>query len=87
LGENFSLDGRLALLCECGNPGCNARIELVETEYEAVRRVPTRFVVVPGHELPELERVVETRTTYRVVENFGEAGALATRRNSRKPTG
>jgi len=87
LGENFSLDGRLALLCECGNSGCNGRIELSDGEYEAVRRFPTRFVVLPGHEIADVERVVETRPAYLVVEKFGEAGAVAIRRNWRKPTG
>jgi hypothetical protein len=87
LGENFNLDGRLALLCECGNPKCVARLELSNREYTAVRRFPTRFVVAPGHEIAEVERVVETRPHFLVVEKLGEAGALATRRDWRKPTG
>jgi hypothetical protein len=79
LGENFNLDGRLGLLCECGNRGCIGRIELSDGEYAAVRRFPTRFFVKPGHEIPEVERVVEKTPGYLVVEKFGEAGTLAAR--------
>jgi hypothetical protein len=87
LGENFNLDGRLALLCECGNSKCVARLELSNGEYAAVRQFPTRFAVAPGHELAEIERVVERQPGYFVVEKFGQAGALAIRRNWQKPAG
>jgi hypothetical protein len=41
-------------------------------EYEAVRREPTRFAVVPGHERPEIESIVERHPTYHVVEKRDE---------------
>jgi hypothetical protein len=37
-------------------------------EYEALRAEPTRFAVVPGHEVPDVERVVDRRPKYLVVE-------------------
>jgi hypothetical protein len=37
-------------------------------EYEAVRAEPTRFAVVPQHELPEIETAVERHPNYVVVE-------------------
>ena len=36
-----------------------------------------RFVVAPGHELPEVEAVVDRRDGYVVVEKGGEAGEFA----------
>ena len=64
----------LNFLCECADPNCDAYIELTQGEYEAVRRTPTRFFVLPNHVYPEVEKVVDDRDRYMVVEKFG-AGA------------
>ena len=37
-------------------------------EYEAVRAKATRFAVAPGHEIPDIERVVARHPSYFVVE-------------------
>jgi hypothetical protein len=66
--------------CECADSQCVERIFLTIKEYEHIRRIPTHFLVRPGHVYPELERVVETdgdESRYQVVEKFGEAGELA----------
>jgi hypothetical protein len=47
--------------------------------YTAVRSEPTRFIVAPGHENLELERVVERHDRFFVVEKFGTAGRIAER--------
>jgi hypothetical protein len=44
-----------------------------------VREQPRRFFVLPGHQDPQLERVVETHGDYLVVEKTGEAGEVAER--------
>jgi hypothetical protein len=48
-------------------------------EYEELRKVPTRFAVLPSeeHVTIELERVVEKTDRYWVVEKLGEAGEVA----------
>jgi hypothetical protein len=38
------------------------------SEYASVRRHPTRFIVVPGHEDGDIERIVGARDGYLVVE-------------------
>jgi hypothetical protein len=53
--------------CECGNGGCTEQIEMTLVEYETVRADPTRFAVRPGHELREIERVVEEHPNYLIV--------------------
>lgn len=58
--------------CECGRAGCTEQIALTLVEYEAVRAVPTQFAVVPGHELPEIERVVARHPSYLVVDKQEE---------------
>jgi hypothetical protein len=74
-------------ICECANTNCMEHVILTISEYEAVRRVPTRFVVLPGHVFPEVERVAEEHDGYFVVEKFGEAGKAAVRLDSRSRRG
>jgi hypothetical protein len=57
-------------LCECGNRRCREPIRLTPAQYEAVRADSRRFHVVPGHVYAEVERVVEVRDGYVVVEKF-----------------
>ena len=48
-----------AVVCECADPACVDRLRTSIDQYEEVRSDPTRFLLVPGHEEPEVERVVE----------------------------
>jgi hypothetical protein len=64
-------------VCECADIGCVERIELEIAQYEAVRDVPTHFIVKPGHELADEERIVETYGEYLIVEKIGHAGKRA----------
>ncbi len=66
-----------AFRCECAALGCNLLIEMTLGEYEAVRKHPRRFIVAPGHELPQAEVIVQRAETYLVVEKFGEAADVA----------
>jgi len=45
---------------------------MTAAENEAVRAASTRFAVVPHHEQPEIENVVERHPTYFVVEKRDE---------------
>ena len=67
----------VAFRCECAALGCNVLIELTLAEYESVRANARQFVLAPGHELPEVERVIRRTDAYVVVEKFGEAGQVA----------
>ena len=67
----------LDLICECGRLGCNDHVTIPADTYQAIRANPRRFVIIPGHELPEAERIVDTHGNYLIVEKFGEAGEVA----------
>jgi len=54
--------------CECPDGACVEKIALTVDEYEAVRAKPTQFAVVPGHEVPDIERIVERHPNYLVIE-------------------
>ena len=62
-------------ICECGDDTCHEPIELTVPEYEAIRQHANRFPVLPGHERLDLERVVERREGYFVVEELETAAA------------
>jgi hypothetical protein len=60
-------DEQLPFVCECGRRSCTDGIGLTVAEYESVRRDATRFVVVPGHEIEDVEDVVDRTDRYFVV--------------------
>lgn len=68
---------RLELLCECGRERCLEPIAVTRADYERVRTEPHLFMLTPGHEKPEIERVVEQRDGWVIVEKTGEAGDAA----------
>jgi hypothetical protein len=70
-------DTPVGFRCECARLGCNQLVELTVREYERIRSNPRRFVIVRGHEFPEVEAVVETRPGYVIVEKRDQAGQVA----------
>jgi hypothetical protein len=64
-------------ICECAAADCTAQLPIDAETYQRVRGNPRRFFVLPGHEDPRLERVVETHRDYLVVEKTGPAGEVA----------
>lgn len=54
------------------------------TEYEVVRRVPTHFAIAPGHEIADVEHVVERTSRYVVVAKIGVGGELAQKLDARQ---
>ena len=80
MGFNEAAD----FICECGNPECATPIALTLVEYEAVRAHATRFAIFPGHEIPDVEDVVEQNERFAVVEKVPEIAArIAVERDPR----
>lgn len=73
----------LSFVCECADAGCIEQVEVALADYEAVRADPRRFLVRPGHERDEIERVVERHDGYLVVEKTGGAAEVAQRTDPR----
>jgi hypothetical protein len=69
--------------CECSNADCTLQIWLTLGEYEDVRRDPRRFFVAVGHELPEIEVVLERGERFWIIEKRGEAGEYVEERDPR----
>jgi hypothetical protein len=70
-------DATYDFLCECSDPGCTEKVVMTSAEYEYVRSDPTRFVVMKGHALPEVESVVDRARDHVVVEKEGQAADIA----------
>jgi hypothetical protein len=55
-------------VCECADRSCLAWLEVPLDAYALVRANPLRFVVLPTHEIPDVEEVVDRRPGYLVIE-------------------
>jgi hypothetical protein len=77
--ETFNVArGEAEFVCECGTASCVERIRMSLDEYEKVRADATTFVIVPGHEEPDVEVVVAHEGRYDVVRKHkGAAEEIA----------
>jgi hypothetical protein len=67
-------------VCECADANCTHRIETTLEHYDEVRDDPTHFLLVPGHEDTDIERVVDRRgPKLAVVEKFERVVARTVR--------
>ena len=68
LNEAFGMvTESMAVVCECGQLACTEQIELDLPTYEHVRSDSALFVVIPGHEIPDVEDVVEPHDRFNVI--------------------
>jgi hypothetical protein len=77
---------RIEVLCECGREGCSDVLDLTVAEYDRAHEQRDRFVIVPGHEDEEIERVVVRAGRYLVVDKVGEAEDIAEAEERRRGT-
>ena len=79
-----TLTETMAVVCECGEVTCAEQIELDVPTYERVRADPTLFVTLPGHEIPDVESVVERTDGFQMVrKDPGAPARLATEHDPR----
>jgi hypothetical protein len=64
--------GHLDVVCECSDRLCQQVFTISTAEYEWLRQDPHRFAVLPGHEAPAVEDVVERHPGFVVVEKHAE---------------
>jgi hypothetical protein len=77
--------GEAEFVCECGSAACTGHVRMRLEEYERVRADPATFLVLPRHDEPDVEIVVERHDPYWVVRKHeGEAEAFARRTDPRR---
>ena len=59
----------MTVLCECGDAACRDQLLIAHDEYARVRQDPTLFVLRPGHDFDETERVEAKHLEYWIVAN------------------
>lgn len=62
--------------CECADPACRDRVSMTKTDYEHVRSDPCHFFIIPGHEVPDIETVVETHDGWIMIEKDSEVSDI-----------
>ena len=65
--EGFA-DETALFVCECSRIGCIDQIELAVDAFDGVCGRPNTYIVRPGHQSLEVERVVSWEATYLTVE-------------------
>ena len=67
LTEGFQ-DGQMQFVCECSSEDCTLTIDMNHDEYESVRARSTFFVVSTGHEILEVEKVIDRQDGWTIVQ-------------------
>ena len=76
LEETLGTRKTFSMVCECGKKHCLDGFEVEPATYQRVRTNPLLFFVVPGHEDPQVEKVLEQTPQYLVVEKAGRAAEV-----------
>lgn len=63
-------DKTLQFYCECSDEDCQLRIAIQPSAYSKIHAQPDHFAILPGHNLPAIESVVEQHDTFIVVKKF-----------------
>jgi hypothetical protein len=71
------VEGPTEFVCECARTDCTQRIDVPVDVYERVRARSRHFIVAPGHEQLEYERVVDQGNGWLVVTKIGVPGEVA----------
>lgn len=63
-------DTPLHFYCECSDENCRERIVIKPSEYTKIHANRNQFVIVPNHEVTNIEKVVAETPEYFVVQKF-----------------
>lgn len=68
--ETQGANKRLRFFCECSHIDCKEHITLSAHRYQELHKGKRQFITIPGHEIPEVERVIMSAPKYNVVEKY-----------------
>jgi hypothetical protein len=63
---------QLHFYCECSNIDCHERVLISPAEYEKIHEDTRRFVIAKGHQIPEIEKILNSTPEYDIVEKNRE---------------
>jgi hypothetical protein len=73
-------------VCECADAECAERLETTLDEYERIRADGATFLLAPGHEDEDIERVVAHRGRFEIVEKLQSTVRATVRRLNPRAT-
>jgi len=59
-------------VCECANPYCTEKVDVTREDIKVLHSLSGHYIVLPGHELPDVERVVHATDRYMIVVKTGD---------------
>jgi hypothetical protein len=72
LADGFQ-DGSMEFVCECSNEDCTLTLTMDHEDYESVRAHSTFFVIATGHEVLEVEKIIDNRDGWTIVQKVTES--------------
>lgn len=75
---------QVRFICECASDDCEKTLTLTVTEYERIRSRSNSFFVLAGHEVPEVEEVIDSNGRYVIVAKLGAGAPVAEHFDPRK---
>ena len=68
--EVLNKDTKLEFFCECADENCVERVSESADKYKKIHQAKDTFIIKPGHEVVSIEKVVEQKPDYHIVEKF-----------------
>lgn len=65
-------DLQLHFYCECSDENCHKRIVTTARRYKDIHRERDHFIVLCGHEVPAVERIVSNEGEFCVVQKYAD---------------
>lgn len=62
----------VAFYCECSNLDCRDRIKINTKLYKKLHKNPKHFIALPGHEFPNIERIIKKEKGFNILEKIGD---------------
>ena len=60
----------LHFYCECSDKDCQQRIVIKPSRYTDIHTKRDRFIILPNHDVPNIEQVVSKEPSYWIVEKY-----------------
>ena len=68
LGKHADLP--LHFYCECSDEKCDDRIVIKPSDYKKLHKNSNQFLILPGHRVASIERIVKEEKDFTVVEKY-----------------
>ena len=70
VADRVGVDGKVPFLCECSDLGCTGIIKILLDDYRAAKSPGGAFVLLPGHDDANVERVVSEGEGFVIVKKY-----------------